>query len=154
MKYVTVIAVVVLALSAVPLFAQEEERHIWIDPGRFIQPPRFFEEPIPLDRTLRLVFKLSSGEEQLKELTLLCATTIYSAEAEQASEEGGDSFSIGGTLRMVRNTEVLVTFEFETEQGELEFGGNGSVKIDLGDEKTVFRYGGYTVSVRVELEED
>ncbi len=152
MRYALIITVVGLIFSTCFLVSAQEEdaRRIIIHPERYMPRPPMYEEPIPLDRTLKLVFKLN-GPEVEKELTLLCATTVYGAETAKGEK---DNFSIGGTLRMVRNTEVLVTFDFEVAAGEMVFAGNGSVKIKLDEEKVVFKYGDYTVSVHVELDSE
>ena len=148
LSVIPVVVVLSLLCSLAP--ARENAGRIIIHPEDYMPDPSGYVEPMPLDRTLKLVFVLT-GPDAEKQITLLCATTVYGAEA-TAGE--GDTFNIGGTLRMVRNTEVLVTFDFETETGESAFSGSGSVKIKLGESKTVFTSGGFQVSVHVELDSD
>ena len=151
MKNILIIISVVLVFSAwAPVIAQEDDTRIIIRPDRFISRPPVFQEPIPLDRTIKLVIKLE-GPEGAREITLLCATTVYGVDVGEAEES---RFSVAGTIRMVRSSEVLITLDFETMIGELELSGNSSVKIRLGKEKTVFKYGDYTVSVHVDVESD
>ncbi len=152
MKYVLVVAVVSLIfLTCAQVPAQEDDdRLIIINPESYMPHLRPFEEPIPLDRTLRLMFKVA-GPEGEKTVTLLSATTVYGIETGKSEE---DNFSIGGTLRMVRSTEVLVTFDFEVSVGELTMSGSGSVKIRLGEQKVFLEYGDYTLSIHVELDSD
>ena len=136
-----------LILTGFPAQSQEknEEQRIIIHPEMYMPRGVPIEKPVPLLRTLKLTFKLS-GSDGKKEIVLLCATSVYGAEVKGA-------FGIGGTLGMIHNNEMLLTFDFEAVSEKLSFSGNGSIKIRIGDEKVVYKYGDYSVTIKVEPEE-
>jgi len=150
MRYLAIaVTMSLFFLNCMPVLAQDEgERRIVIHPESYFPVPPPYEEPIPLDQTLKLEFKLE-GPDVEKTVTLLAATTVYGAQVKESEEDG---LMIGGTLRMVRNTEVLVTFNFEARNGKLGITGDGSVKIRLGESKIIFKYKDYTISVHVTLD--
>ena len=145
-RYVLILVVLVAGLIfALPVLTMDEREPIVVRPKMILReppPPPPGRPPLEsLGQTLRLEFKviMDGKEDTLAEI--LCATSGYRMALHRVHDEIEENFNIEGYIKLIRDDELLLTYELEmrreAEEEVSEIGAGGSVLLRDGEEKAV-----------------